>query len=215
MIKHINFKTNKVEDRADVTYLANLPENVDEKAINLYRYVYLSNQRQGNANTKTKAQVSGGGRKPFAQKGTGRARAGSIRSPMWRGGGKAHGPTSDVNYKLKLNKKFGAYVLQNLFKLKMNNNAIFSFESLDKLFEEKPSVKQAIKVIEDNQISAKSLFIVSKPDKNLISSFNGLDTSVKVVLASEVSGYEILNSKQIYIANDTETEDFILKRINK
>jgi len=77
-------------------------ELISKELISKYVYVYLSNQRQGNAKTKDRSEVSGGGRKPYRQKGTGRARAGSIRSPLWRGGGVTFGPDGNRNYKLSL-----------------------------------------------------------------------------------------------------------------
>lgn len=77
----------------------------NQKTLAKYIRVFLSNQRQNNAHTKDRSEVSGGGRKPWKQKGTGRARHGSSRSPIWTGGGVTFGPTNAKNFKLKINKK--------------------------------------------------------------------------------------------------------------
>src|SRR5512140_2174847 len=76
----------------------------NDRLLELVRNAYSGNLRKGTVDTKTRGEVRGGGRKPWQQKGTGRARHGSIRSPIWVGGGVAHGPSKDVNFKKKINK---------------------------------------------------------------------------------------------------------------
>ncbi|HIP46950.1 MAG TPA: 50S ribosomal protein L4 [Campylobacterales bacterium] len=99
---------------------------------NLYLYVksYQAALRANTANTKTRAQVRGGGKKPFAQKGGGRARAGSIRSPIWVGGGVAHGPKSNRNYNQKVNKKQKKLALQFAIQEKADNGKLFVVDSV-------------------------------------------------------------------------------------
>lgn len=89
-----------------------------------------ANRRQVLADTKKKGEVRGGGRKPWAQKGTGRARAGSIRSPLWRGGGITFGPTSERNFKLKINKKVKRLAMRMALSDKMKANALIAVDSL-------------------------------------------------------------------------------------
>lgn len=89
-----------------------------------------ANRRQTVAHTKKKGEVRGGGRKPWAQKGTGRARAGSIRSPLWRGGGITFGPTSDRNFKLKINKKVKCLATRMVLSDKVQNNGLILAERL-------------------------------------------------------------------------------------
>lgn len=89
---------------------------------------YLANRRQATAKTKTRAEVSGGGKKPWRQKGTGRARAGSSRSPIWVGGGVVFGPTGTQNYKLSMNKKEHDLALRSALSLKVSEKAFIVLE---------------------------------------------------------------------------------------
>jgi len=110
-----------------------LPESYSEiDSHNLYLYVksYQAALRANTAHTKTRAEVSGGGKKPFAQKGGGRARAGSIRSPLWVGGGVSHGPKSNRNYNQKVNKKQKKLALQFAIQEKANNGKLFVVDSV-------------------------------------------------------------------------------------
>ena len=90
----------------------------------------MANRRQVLADTKKKGEVRGGGRKPWAQKGTGRARAGSIRSPLWRGGGITFGPTSERNFKLKINKKVKRLATRMVLSEKVKDNGLILVEQL-------------------------------------------------------------------------------------
>lgn len=90
----------------------------------------LSSRRQGSAHTKDRGEVAGGGRKPWKQKGTGRARHGSIRSPLWRGGGTTFGPRSDKNYTRKVNRKMSSAALASVLSQKLRDGEILFVESL-------------------------------------------------------------------------------------
>lgn len=110
-----------------------LPASFEEiHSHNLYLYVksYQAALRSNTANTKTKGEVSGGGKKPWAQKGRGGARAGSRRSPVWVGGGAAFGPRANRNYDLKVNKKQKKLALEFALNEKAANNALFVVDSL-------------------------------------------------------------------------------------
>jgi len=91
----------------------------------------MANQRTLSAHAKDRSEVSGGGRKPWRQKGTGRARHGSIRSPIWRGGGKAHGPTSERDYSQKINKKMRRLALFSILSKKMKDKDIKFFDKIN------------------------------------------------------------------------------------
>ncbi len=110
-----------------------LPAKYEEiNSHNLYLYVksYLASLRANGAKAKTRAEVSGGGKKPWAQKGRGGARAGSIRSPIWVGGGVAHGPKNNRNYNLKVNKKQKKLALRYALNEKAENGQLFVVDSI-------------------------------------------------------------------------------------
>ena len=112
---------------------AQLPESYkDINAHNLYLYIksFLASMRANNAAAKTRGRVSGGGKKPWSQKGGGRARAGSITSPVFVGGGVAHGPSNNRNYSLKVNKKQKRLALQYALLEKANNGSLFIVDKI-------------------------------------------------------------------------------------
>ena len=112
---------------------AQLPESYkDINAHNLYLYIksFLASMRANNAAAKTRGRVSGGGKKPWRQKGGGRARAGSITSPVFVGGGVAHGPSNNRNYSLKVNKKQKRLALQYALLEKANNGSLFIVDKI-------------------------------------------------------------------------------------
>src|SRR3989344_9551496 len=110
-IKNFDHSGKQIED-VELDLQKNV-KPLNEKSLMQYIKVYTTNQRQGTSKTKNKSEVSGGGKKPWKQKGTGKARAGSIRSPLWVGGGVIHGPLSK-EYQLSLPQKIRKGVLQGL-----------------------------------------------------------------------------------------------------
>lgn len=124
----------------------------------MWRYVdmQLSNRRAGTASTKTRGEVSGGGRKPWPQKHTGRARHGSIRSPIWRHGGIAHGP-KPRDWSKKLNKKMKKLALRSALSVKYRENKLFV---LDDLKLERPKTKFLKEILQNLQLSDKKTLIV-------------------------------------------------------
>lgn len=170
---------------------------VNDKVLSQYVYSYLSNQREGNANTKTKAQVRGGGKKPFAQKGTGRARAGSIRSPIWSGGGRAHGPKSNVNWKKATTKNFRAAALRSALSKLISSDKLKLIETLD-ITENKPLTKQALDISKNFGSPKKLTVITSEMRPVVLNAFaNVAKHSVKLV--DEVNVYDLLNGGEVLI----------------
>ena len=106
--------------------------------------VYMSNCRQATAKTKKRDEVSGGGRKPWRQKGTGRARQGSIRSPQWRGGGIVFGPTGEQNYKIKQNRKEARLALKSVLSEKVKNDDLVL---INEIKYEKPQTKNVVEML--------------------------------------------------------------------
>lgn len=160
----------------------------------------LHEKRQGNASSKTKSQVRGGGKKPWKQKGTGKARAGSIRSPLWRGGGVIFGPTSQTYIK-KLNRKEKQLALRNLIYNKKNETIIIN-ESYFQL--EKASTNLLINKIQklNINITSKILIIVTKKNTNTYLSIRNL-TSVDLIAANQLNLLAIIQAKHLIITEDS------------
>lgn len=162
----------------------------------LYQAVkmYEANQRQGNASTKTRAVVSGGGRKPWAQKHTGRARAGSIRSPLWKGGGTIFGPhPRDYSYTLPQNIRREA--LRSSLNSKYNEKDIVV---LDEVRVDNPKTKEFKKVLDVNKLNEKALFVLDKIDNNLKLASRNLK-KVTLKRADDLNALDVLHTKKLVL----------------
>jgi large subunit ribosomal protein L4 len=169
------------------------------QAVNAYR----ANQRGGLAATKTRGEVSGGGRKPWRQKGTGRARVGSTRSPLWRHGGVVFGPhPRDFSYTLP--QKIRSLALKSSLNAKIKENNIIV---LDELKLEQPKTKEAQKLFISLKVADKkkgrnnALVLVDKIDKNSQLAVGNLGY-LNVSLARETQAYEVMTHKKIIITKD-------------
>jgi large subunit ribosomal protein L4 len=148
----------------------------------------LANQRQGTHATKTKGLISGGGKKPWKQKHTGRARAGSIRSPLWRGGGTVFGP-QPRDYSFKLPKKVKRLALMSAFHEKLSSGEVMI---IDTLSVEKPKTKEMISILKGLGLNNKSVLIIlpEKDDAITLSARN--IPGVAVTRAMDLNTYDIL-----------------------
>lgn len=157
----------------------------------------LANQRQATAKTKKRHEVRGGGKKPWRQKGTGRARAGSSRSPIWVGGGKVFGPDGNQNYKLSQNKKAHALAMKTVLSQKVNKGLII----VDKMETEKVSTKDFTLVLNAIKANGKSLVVAEANSENLVLSARNIE---KVTLRplGNVSVYDILNADNLILSKD-------------
>jgi large subunit ribosomal protein L4 len=157
---------------------------------------HRNSQKQGTSSTKTRSEVQGGGRKPWRQKGTGRARAGSNRSPLWKGGGVTFGP-KPKKVVLKLNKKERRLALQTL--LYNKKNTILILENLENEIVE-PKTKPFLKVCQDCSINLdhKILVIVSKKTTPLKLATQNIK-NVELISASHLNTFSLLNAKQIIL----------------
>jgi len=157
---------------------------------------HFNSQKQGTVSTKTRSEVRGGGRKPWRQKGTGRARAGSNTSPLWKGGGVVFGP-KPKKVVLKLNKKERRLVLQTLLYNKKNNSLII--ENLENEIQD-PKTKTFLKICQDCTINLdqKLLVIVSKKTTPLKLSTQNLK-NVELISASNLNTFSLLKAKQIIL----------------
>ena len=162
--------------------------------------VYMSNCRQATAKTKKRDEVSGGGKKPWRQKGTGRARQGSTRSPQWRGGGVVFGPTGEQNFKLKQNRKEARLALKSVLSDKVKNNDLIL---MNEIKYEKPQTKQIVEMLKTLNTKNKTLFVVSEDSVNYeaLLSMSNL-SNVMVLFADEINVYDVLNSNSVVMTLD-------------
>ncbi|CAA6802678.1 MAG: LSU ribosomal protein L4p (L1e) [uncultured Campylobacterales bacterium] len=176
----LNEKFEKKDDLA-------IPAKFDDiHTHNLYIYVksYLAALRANNAQTKNRSAVSGGGKKPWAQKGGGRARAGSKRSPLFVGGGVAHGPSNDKNYNQKVNKKQKKLALQFAINEKAKNNALYV---VDDISVQSGKTKDAKAII--SKLNLRDVLVVKDlVDENTFLSFRNLDNSY-LIESNELNAY--------------------------
>lgn len=182
----IKDKTNKVTGKLT------LSEKFDVKGkdAHLHDVVvnFLANQRQGNASTKTKGLVSGGGKKPWKQKHTGRARSGSSRSPIWRGGGTTFGPLPR-DYYSKMPKQARRAALMCAVSRKISDG---EFVVVDELRLEAPKTKEMVSLLATLELSGKTvLIVIPERDKNIGLSARNLP-GIKVMTADEINTYEVL-----------------------
>ena len=178
-----------------------LPDDVfgiqpHEHAMHLAVRVYLSNQRQGTHKTKTRTEVSGGGKKPWKQKGRGTARAGSTRSPVWVGGGTVHGPKPHL-YKLDLPKKVRRLPRKSAFSLRLQENNLIVVEDL--AFHEIKTKQMSDIVKSLNLINDKTLFLIPESEKNIVLSSRNLP-KLTTSVADKVSTYDILKHKKLLVS---------------
>jgi len=163
---------------------------------------FLANQRQGTHATKTRGLVSGGGKKPWRQKHTGRARAGSNRSPLWRGGGIVFGP-QPRDYSYNLPKKAKRLALKTALSLKMSEEAI---TIIDGFSIDKPKTKDMIATLKNLGLEGKKLLIITpENDKIVILSARNIP-GVKVVRVSDLNSYEVLVHGRLLITKDAVTK---------
>lgn len=159
---------------------------VNEHVLHMAVVQYLANQRQGTKSAKTRAEVSGGGRKPWRQKGTGRARQGSTRSPQWTGGGVVFAP-KPRDHSFKLNKKVKRLALKSALSSKLLENKIVV---LDELKLDEIKTKEMKKVL-DNIKADKALVVIDGSDKNIILSARNIP-DMKTASVNTINVYDIL-----------------------
>lgn len=171
---------------------------VNEQAMFDAVQVYLSNARQATAKTKVRSEVSGGGKKPWKQKGTGRARQGSTRAPQWRGGGTVFGPDGNQSYKLKMNKKERDLALKSAL-----TQAAKKITVVEGIKFEKASTKEFKKLLEVLKVKGKTLVVVDEESTNLEALLSATNLrGVDVLFADELNTYEVLNHESFVFTSN-------------
>ena len=178
-----------------------------------------SNKRAGTADTKDRGEVSGGGKKPWKQKGTGRARHGSTRSPIWVGGGVTHGPLAEKNYKRKISKKMRAQALFSVLSKKLKDGEIIF---IDSLASDNIKTKDALKVMQNlakasgfkplaDSKKARVLTALADRSEKTEKSFRNLP-QLEIVFLKNLNPMDVLNHKYLLIENPVEAIKFLEAR---
>jgi large subunit ribosomal protein L4 len=187
---------------------------MNEKVLHQVVVAIAANQRQVLAHTKDKSEVRGGGKKPWRQKGTGRARHGSIRSPLWIGGGVTFGPTSERNFSQKINKKMRQKAVLMALSDRFRAGALKVVDSFDGVKEIKTRVFKNI--LEKLNLKKSVLVVVKEFDEKMLMSLNNLP-KVEAVRADSLNAQIILKYKNLLASEDAikNIEDSVKKRAVK
>ncbi len=185
--------------------MADLPKDIfnvevtNHELLKVAYDAYLANARSAQARTKKRGEVSGGGKKPWKQKGTGRARFGSSRNPIWRGGGIAFGPTGDQNYTKKLSVVSKRVALRQALTLA---NKAKKMTVIDEFSATTGKAKEAIALLTAHKVNpeARVLLVVSTKDENVRRATNNIN-QIKVLSAHYLNVFDVLNADVILIEN--------------
>ena len=205
----MSIKTNIYNQNAEIIGEVNLSEKVfavkvNEDLVHQAMVTQSANERQVLAHTKTKAEVSGGGKKPWKQKGTGRARAGSSRSPIWIGGGITFGPRKDRNFSKKINKKMNQKALMMVLSDRLSSNNLAVVDKFDLKDYSTKTFNACVKKIEnifpvgDKKVKRSVLFINDIKDEKVVFS------------ARNLAGLEIINLENLNIIDLLKNRNLIL-----
>ena len=169
----------------------------NEKIVHSVLVNYMANQRQGTANTKTRAEVSGGGRKPWKQKGTGRARQGSIRAPQWFKGGIALGP-KPRDYSYRVNKKERRLAVKSVLSSKVleNNLVVVDAMNFDAI-----KTKNMVSALSNLKVEGKTLIVLPEKNENVQKSARNIE-GVKTSLVNTINVYDLLKYNKLILTVD-------------
>ena len=170
---------------------------VNEHLVHLAVVAQLANKRQGTQKAKTRSEVSGGGRKPWRQKGTGHARQGSTRSPQWKGGGVVFAPTPR-DYTIRLNKKERRAALKSALTSKVQDGNLIVVDEL-KLDEIKT---KAFKAVMDNLQVKNGLVVLADNDANIVMSARNLN-KINTALTNTINVYDVMKAKKVVLTKDS------------
>ena len=170
---------------------------VNEHLVHLAVVQQLANKRQGTQKAKTRSEVSGGGRKPWRQKGTGHARQGSTRSPQWTGGGVVF-PPAPRDYSFKMNRKEKQAALKSALTDKVLSNSLIV---VDELKMDETKTKKLAEVMVNLKATRKALVVMNDKDENVVLSARNLP-EVKTALTNTINVYDVMNAKTLVLTKD-------------
>lgn len=170
---------------------------ISEPSLHQAVVAYLAAQRQGTHSTRIRSEVRGGGRKPWRQKGTGRARVGSIRSPLWRGGGVTFGP-KPRDYRIKMHKNVKRVAIRSAFSSKVQDEDLIVLESLEL---DAPKTKEMVALLKNLNVDRKALLITADPEKNIYLSARNIP-GISVTFSGSINVYDILLHDKLIILKD-------------
>ena len=170
---------------------------VNATAIHAAVVNHLANKRQGTQSTKTRTEVRGGGKKPWRQKGSGRARQGSIRSPQWVGGGVALGP-KPRSYRYPLNKKLRRLALKSALSSKVAGN---EFIVIDNITVSDYKTKEVVNILKNFNVDKKALIVLNEKDDKVVKSAANIP-GVTTTLSTTLNTYDVLNHDKVIISAD-------------
>ncbi len=192
----LDTKGNKVEEITLSDSVFDIEPNVE--VINQYVRVYRANQRQGTSSTKNRGEVAGSSQKPWRQKGTGRARVGTKRNPIWRTGGVAHGPRPK-SWSLKLTKKLKKLALRSVLSLKFKEDQAYL---IDKIAFKEPKTKEMVAVLSALNTKGKTLLVLDKINPVVLKSGSNIK-NLSTIFIDNLNPYEILNTKNLILTKDS------------
>ncbi len=170
---------------------------INQPAMHAVVVAYLANQRRGTAATKTRALVRGGGRKPWRQKGTGRARHGSTRSPIWTGGGVTFGP-QPRDYTVRVPRKLKKAALKSALTTKYNNNELII---LDQLKMAEPKTAEIVKLLDNLKVEGKAIIVTAESAPAVYKSARNIPL-VSTGLVNNINTYQVLNGGALVLTRD-------------
>ena len=180
-------------DLNDAVFGAKVNENLLHMAV----VQQLANNRQGTQKAKTRSEVSGGGRKPWRQKGTGHARQGSTRAPQWTGGGVVFAPVPR-DYSFKMNKKEKQAAIRSALTDRVQQNKVVV---LDELTMSEFKTKEFVKVMENLKAAGKTLVVMADKDEKVVKSASNIP-AVKTTLTSQINVYDLMNAQTVILTKD-------------
>ena len=180
----------------------------------------LANTRAGTADTKGRSEVRGGGKKPWKQKGTGQARHGSSRSPIWKGGGVTHGPLSEKNYKQKVNKKMASKALATVLSAKLRDGQVLFVDALS--FSKTPKTSDAAAMVQAfagisgfeklaKARKPKAMIVIPSVDKTMSASFRNIPQTA-ISLAKDLNTVDVLSHQYLIVVSPESSVEVLEKR---